>query len=327
MSSNELSREEEHFVLGVIKWGVAIIATIVLLFMSMYQIKEQEQAVVVTFGRAQEVTEPGLHFKVPFVQKVKKVNTTIQGFPMGFRLVDKRGNTFSEGTTDYPEESLMITSDYNFVNIDFFVEYKFANPVATLYASEDPVGILKNVCQSCIRSTISAYTVDDVLTNGKNEIQAVIKARITEELSKQDIGIQLVNITIQDSEPPTEDVMQAFKAVETAKQQKETIINEANKYRNEKLPEAQAKADGVVKEAEAQKAQRINEATAQVARFSAMYEEYVKNPGITKQRMYYEAMEEVLPNLKVIIESKGSDIEVMYPVESFAQYSTNTEGN
>jgi membrane protease subunit HflK len=135
----------------------------------------------------------------------------------------------------------------------------------------------------------------------------------------------LVNITIQDSEPPTAEVMEAFKAVETAKQGKETALNNANKYRNERLPEAEAKADGIIKDAEAQKTQRINEATAQVSRFLATYEEYSKNPVITRQRMFFEAMEEVLPDLKVIIESPSGNVQTIYPVDSFVQPDTGTQ--
>lgn len=147
---------------------------------------------------------------------------------------------------------------------------------------------------------------------------------ILERLSEQDIGTQLVNITIQDSEPPTSEVMEAFKAVETAKQGKETALNNANKYRNEQLPLAQAQADGIIKDAEAQKTERINEATAQVARFNAMYEEYIKNPTITKQRMFYEAMEEVLPDLKVVIESPNGNTQTFYPLESFTGTTTGS---
>lgn len=292
---------------------ITVLVVIVLLFNSAYQIREQEQAVLTTFGNAKAVTEPGLHFKIPFIQKVRKVNTTIQGFPIGYSLETDATNE---------AESLMITSDYNFVNVDFFVEYRFSDPVKALYNSADPVGILKNISQSSIRSIIGSYPVDDVLTTGKNEIQAAIKAEIISRLDEQDLGVQLVNITIQDSEPPTAQVMEAFKAVETAKQGKETALNNANKYKNEQLPLAKAQADGIRKEAEAQKTKRINEATAQVARFNAMYEEYVKNPTITKQRMFYEAMEEILPDLKVIIESPDSDMQTFYPVESFANFST-----
>ena len=293
------------------------VAALVILFGSSYQVREQEQAVLITLGKAKAVTEPGLHFKIPVIQQVRKVNTTIQGFSIGY-----------DSKTDMTEasESLMITSDYNFVNVDFFVEYRFSDPVKAIYASEDPVGILKNISQSCIRAVIGSYPVDDVLTTGKNEIQAAIKAMIIERLEIQNLGVQLVNITIQDSEPPTIEVMEAFKAVETAKQGKETTLNNANKYRNEQLPLAQAKADGIIKDAEAQKTERINEATAQVARFNAMYEEYIKNPTITRQRMFYEAMEEVLPDLKVIIESPSGQVQTFYPLESFVTLDNGTTG-
>ena len=295
-------------------WGktlglfVGIIAVLVLIFNATYQIKEQEQAVLITFGQAKAVTTPGLHFKIPFVQQVKKVNTTIQGFPIGFDA--KTGMTKED-------ESLMITSDYNFVNVDFYVEYRYSDPVKALYASDQPVNILKNISMSCIRTVIGSYPVDDVLTTGKNQIQAAIKEMIIAKLEEQDLGVQLVNITIQDSEPPTATVMEAFKAVETAKQGKETAINNANKYRNEQIPSAEAQADAIVQRAEASKAARINEATAQVARFVAMYEEYIKYPEITKKRMFFEAMEDVLPELKVIIESPNSNVQTIYPVDSF----------
>lgn len=292
---------------------IGIVALIIVLligiFGSTYQIREQEQAVLITLGKAQPVTNPGLHFKIPLIQQVKKVNTTIQGFSIGYNM---DSNTTNEA------ESLMITSDYNFVNVDFFVEYRFSDPVKAVYASKNPEEILRNISQSCIRTVIGSYPVDEVLTTGKNEIQAAIKEMIMQDLDKQDIGVQLVNITIQDSEPPTAEVLEAFKAVETAKQGKETALNNANKYRNEQLPLAQAQADGVIKDAEATKTQRINEATAQVARFNAMYEEYIKNPTITRERMFYEAMEEILPDLKVIIESPNGDIETIYPIESFS---------
>ena len=209
-----------------------------------YQIQEQEQAVLTTFGVPKAVAETGLHFKIPFIQKVQKVNTTIQGFPIGYSMGD---NSVVEN------EGIMITSDYNFIDVDFFVEYRILEPVKYLYNSEEPEDILKNISQSCIRTVIASYDVDEVLTTGKGEIQSKIKEMILKQMEEQDLGIQLVNITIQDSEPPTQEVMKAFKAVETAKQGKETALNNANKYRNEKLPEAEAEADQIIQDAEAQK--------------------------------------------------------------------------
>ena len=287
---------------------IIIFLLIFLLFNSAYEIKEQEQAVLITLGRPQAVTEPGLHFKIPLIQQVKKVNTTIQGLSIGY-------NTGSNQVNE--DESLMITSDFNFIDVDFYVEYRYSDPVKAMFASKNPLEILRNISQSCIRTVIGSYPVDDVLTTGKNEIQAAIREMILERLEEHDIGVQLVNITIQDSEPPTVEVMEAFKAVETAKQGKETALNNANKYRNEQLPSAQARADGIIKDAEAQKTERINEAKAQVARFNAMYAEYIKNPAITKQRMFYETMEDVLPDLKILIEGGNGGVQTIYPLESF----------
>lgn len=286
---------------------VLVIAVPVIGFSSLYNVQEQEQAVVTTMGKARSVTQLGLHFKVPFIQNVKKVNTTIQGFAIGY---DPGDNESKE------EDSLMITKDYNFVNVDFFVEYKVADPVKSVYASEDPLKVLQSITKSCIRTVIGSYDVDSVLTMGKNEIQTKIKQMIMEKLEGHDIGLTVVNVTIQDSEPPTQEVMEAFKAVETAKQGKETAINNANKYRNEKLPEATAQTDKILQEAESEKAKRVNKANSEVAKFNAMYIEFQKNPEVTRKRMFYETMEKVLPDMKVIIDGTDKTSTIL-PLDSF----------
>ena len=287
--------------------AIIIVFLIIAAFNCTYQVKEQEQAVLLTFGNADTVSQSGLHFKLPFIQKVQKVDTTIQGFSIGYDV--QTGESIEE-------ESLMITNDYNFVNVDFFVEYQVTDPVKLLYSSDDPVSILKNIAQSCIRTEIGSSKVDDVLTTGKGQIQAEIKEMITNQLTKHDIGITLVNITIQDAEPPTSDVMVAFKAVETAKQGKDTALNNAEKYKNEKVPAAEAEADKILQEAAATKEARINEAKGQVARFDKMYKEYARFPEVTKQRLFYEAMEDILPSLKVVIDSgdgKTQNVLIMGP--------------
>lgn len=296
---------------------VAIILIAILGSQSFYSVKEQEAAVLLTFGNAETVSDPGLHFKIPFVQQVEKVDTTIQSFAIGYDI---------DTNASIEEESLMITSDYNFINVDFYVEYQVSDPVKALYASEDPQAILKNMAQSCIRTVIGQSEVDSVLTTGKSEIQAQIKEMLTTRLEERDFGIYLVNISMQDAEPPTDAVMEAFKAVETAKQGKETALNNASKYQNEKIPEAEAKVDQIKKGAEAEKEQRIKEAEGQVARFNAMYEEYVKYPVVTKQRMFYEAMEEILPNLEVIIDNGNGSVQKLMPLGSFSDTVINEGG-
>lgn len=301
------------------KIAAVVFVLLILIGNSYYSIQEEEQAVVCTFGSPKAVTTPGLHFKIPFIQTVTKVNTTIQGFSIGW---ESQGNE---------EDALMITSDYNFIYVDFYAEYRVTDPIKALYASEAPEEILKNIAQNCIRTTIGSYGVDSVLTTGKNEIQANIKQMILDKLDNYDIGVQLVNITIQDATPPTTEVEDAFKEVETAKQGKETALNNANKYRNEQIPNAEAESDRILQDAEAQKQERINEANGQVARFNAMYEEYLKYPEVTKKRMFYEAMEDVLPDIKVVIQSKDGSTTTMLPLESFvsdsgAKNSDTTDG-
>lgn len=293
--------------------AVITVIVVIIALNCTYTVKEQEQAVVLTLGNAATVSESGLHFKIPFIQKVKKVDTTIKGFAMGY---------YTNSDENNEDESLMITSDYNFINVDFFIEYQVSDPVKALYASVNPKEILKNISQSCIRTVIGNTNVDSVLTTGKADIQAQIKEMITKRLEENDIGIYLVNITMQDAEPPTEEVKQAFKAVETAKQGKETALNNANKYKNEKIPEAQANVDKILQNAEATKQDRINEANGQVARFNKMYEEFAKFPEVTKQRMFYEAMEEILPSLKVVINSGNGGVQTILPIDSFANINT-----
>ena len=216
----------------------------------------------------------------------------------------------------------MITVDYNFVNVDFYVEYRVTDPVKYLYNSQDPVGILKMLCQSYIRDTIGLYNVDDVITTGKSEIQASIKDKILNRLEQEDLGITLVNITIQDAEPPTMQVQEAFKAVETSKQEAETATNNANKYANEVLPAAEADADEILQQAEAYKTARVNAATGQASRFSQLFEEYSKFPEITRQRLYYEMITQVFPDVKVyVMGSDGNNVSTVLPLEQFSGVS------
>lgn len=294
--------------------GIIVVALLaVYLFAgSVYSLKENEYAVVSTFGVPSVVEESGIHLKLPYIQSLRKVPKTINGFPIGYR-------TDSDVSVD--EESFMITRDYNFVNVDFYVEYRVTDPIKFLYSSESPVNILKMLTQSYIRDTIGLYDVDSVITTGKNEIQASIKEKIIGRLEEEDIGIQLVNITIQDAEPPTQEVINAFKNVENAKQGKETSINRANQKRNEDIPAARAMVDETLKTAQAQAEERVNEAKGQVARLNELYAEYQKYPLITKQRMFYETMEEILPDMKVIIERSDGSTQTMLPLESFASFS------
>ena len=280
-----------------------------------YTVDDKQQAVVTTFGKVTDITDAGVHFRLPFgIQKVQKVDVNVyHKIELGYSSGSGGGYTVNES------ESTMITGDYNIVNVDFFVEYKISDPERYLFASNNAEEILKNLIQSQIRNVVGSTSVDDVLTDGKENIQMQVKELVSEILAEYDIGLTLVDVRIQDSEPPTAEVNEAFKAVETAKQQAETVVNDAKAYQNAQLPKAQAEADKLIQNAQFLRQKRINEATQQVAMFEAMYAEYAQNPGITKSRMYYEAISEILPDVKLYINSgsaSGSDVQMLLPLDS-----------
>ena len=286
-----------------------------------YTVDDKQQAVVTTFGKVTDITDAGVHFKLPFgIQSVRKVDVNVyQKIELGYS--SKAGNVSTS-------ESTMITGDYNIVNVDFFVEYRISDPVQYLYSSNDPELILKNLIQSQVRNVVGSSTVDAVLTDGKENIQMQVKDLVSQILAEYDIGLTLVDVRIQDAEPPTAEVIEAFKAVETAKQRAEAVVNDAKAYQNAQIPKAEAQADQAIQNAEYLKQKRINEAIEQVAMFSAMYEEYARNPAITKSRMYYEAIQEILPGVKLYINtsSGGEDVQMLLPLDSLVD-TTNGGDN
>ena len=293
-------------------FGVFLVITI---FQSVYSLEEDEYALIETYGYVQVIETPGIKFKIPYVQNVYKVSKASKQFAVGYDL---------ETDESIYKESFMITSDYNFVNVDFYFEYYITDPVKYFYASEEPENIVKNLAQSYIRDTVGTHSVDEVLTTGKYEIQSEVKTKLQERLELEDIGIQITNAVIQDAEVPTEEVAQAFKNVEDAKQGMETAINNANADANTRIPAANAEADRIITEANAEKEALIAEAEGQAARFNSLYAEYAKFPLITKQRMFYETMEEVLPGMQIYI-SDGST-ETLLPLEPFSTIEMNQTG-
>ena len=293
----------------------AVIFVMILAGTCFYTVDDKQQAVVTTFGKVTDVTDAGVHFKLPFgIQQAQKVDVNVyQKFELGYKS-DESDNGYTVNTA----ESTMITGDYNIVNIDFFVEYKVSDPVAYLFSSTQPEEILRNLIQSQVRNVVGSSNVDSVLTDGKENIQMRVKDLVTEILTEYNIGLTLVDVKIQDSEPPTAEVIEAFKAVETAKQQADTVVNDAKAYQNAELPKAQAEADKLTQNAEFLKQKRINEAVQQVAMFEAMYAEYARDPAITKSRMYYEAIQEILPGVKLYINTgNGDSVDMLLPLEKW----------
>ena len=293
---------------------IGLVGLVVLLIVigssSFYSVSESEQAVLTTFGKYTKTVDAGLHGKLPWpfqAVTILSVNLT-QKIELGYG---------SNGPNDYyaiPEESTMITGDLNIVNIDFFVEWKISDPYRYLFETDSPDIILKNMLQSTVRSVVGTKNIDDVLTTGKVQIQADVKELLRQHLELHDIGVMILDVKVNDSEPPTEEVAKAFRDVETAKQEKETALNQAIAYKNSKLPEANAQADKIVRNAEGLKQSKINEAMGERDRFLSMYQEYANFPEITRDRMYLVALEEILPNIRVFVDD-GSNVLKLLPLD------------
>ena len=322
MSSYEHDENEViQYTKKIIHIVLAVIASIFLLtifFRSFYSVNEQYNAIVSQFGDVIRIDTAGFYLKAPW-QSVRKIDMTTHGTGIGYTVSEDGQNIVDQ------DNGIMITSDFNLLNIDFYLEYRVSDPLAYAYATSDPEGIMINIARSNIRTIVSNYTVDEAMTTGKGQIQADIKTAMIEDLAESNTGLTVVNITIQDSEPPTSEIISAFKSVETAKQGADTAMNNALQYQNSQIPNAKADADAIVQTATATKEARIAEANGQVERFNQLYEEYKLFPEITKRRLFYEKMEEVLPDVRVII-TDGST-QTMYPLDSFSTVNSNGIGN
>lgn len=278
--------------------GLSVLVLIlgVVAFTSWYTVDESEQAIILTFGKADEgITEPGLHFKLPWpIQDVEKLSKTT--FSLQFGYDQKEGEI-----TDVPKDTKMITGDENIVLADMVVQWQITDPSKFIFNSEDPEQILYNSTSASLRSIIGSSKIDDALTSGKAKIEAEVRDLLAHLLEKYDIGISVTAVKLQDVELPNQEVRKAFTNVTDARETMNTKINEANKYRNQKMNEAEGEKAALISRANGDKAARIEIARGDVATFNALYSEYAKNPEITRQRLILETLDEVLPDTEIYI--------------------------
>lgn len=313
-SSYKAAFEKERKAIGIAAWVITGLFICVLWFFAgHYTLTEEQDAVVYTFGVPKVVSKTGWNWNIPFVQKVTKVPRSILGMTIGYDA--------ETGMSIY-EESLMITKDLSFVNVDLYIEYRVSDPIKAVINKDSYQDIIKNLGQSYLRDTVGMHLIDDVITTGKAQIQQEIEEAFKQRIADEDLGYNIERVLIQDTEFPSANIDEAFKAVESAKQSMDVAINDAEKDKNEKIPAMEAEVDKIVKEAEAYKQEKINEANAQVARFEALYTEYAKFPRVTRKRIFYETMDEILPDLKVVINASDGTQSVL-PLDSFS--SVNVE--
>ncbi len=289
--------------------GIIILLVVWIVPSVVYTVEQDEVGVITRFGEYVRTTPPGLQFKLPspieHVQtpKVRKVRAATVGFR-------QRGTQ----EQDVPNESLMLTGDENIVDIDLVVQYHIVDAKNYLFIIRNQNQAVHDVAETALRGIIGNRPIDDVLTIGKAEIQIQVKEAMQAILDKYESGIQILNTQLKDVSPPKA-VDFAFKDVQSAKEDKDRLINEAKGYRNSVIPEARGKAAQIVAAAEGYKEEVVNKAEGDAHRFLAQYKEYRKAPEVTKKRIYLETMEEIYPGMnKVIMSDSKSGVLPILPL-------------
>ena len=292
----------DKFTGGIQKSGSLIFFLAVFIFIaassSFYTIDVSEEGVVTRFGRYHRTTPPGLHYKIPFgidtVYKVASKRRLQEEF--GFRTAGLQNGRSTYDDRGYGNESLMLTGDLNVGDVSWILQYEISDPWKYLFHARDVQRNIRDVSLSIMRRVVGDRLVGDVLTVGRVEIADEAKRLTQEVLNRYDMGVRIITVNLQDVNPP-DSVKPAFNDVNAAKQQQEEAINVAEREYNRFVPEARGSADRVLSDAEAYSISTINRAKGDAARFRAISDEYQKAPEITRNRVYLEAMEEVLSNI------------------------------
>ncbi|MFV0347353.1 MAG: FtsH protease activity modulator HflK [Halodesulfovibrio sp.] len=297
--------------------GKLVLGLVLLLWLAsgVFIVEPDEVGIVLRFGQYDRTVEAGPHYHLPFpVENVYKPKITeIRRLEVGFRSTDR--GTFQQGSMrSVKEESLMLTGDENIVDVQFIVQYQIKDPVAYLFNVTQQPWTVKSAAEAAMREVIGHNVIDNALTKGKTQIQSDCRDLLQNILDRYGAGVRVVAVQMQDVHPPKE-VIDAFKDVASAREDRSRIINEAEAYRNELLPKARGNAAQIVNQAQAYKETVVKNAEGEANRFLAVLQEYNKAKDVTKKRLYLETMEEILssPDVdKLIIPEKGMSQVVPY---------------
>ena len=300
IGDSEISVPEKLLTLGILPiFGIALIFW---LFTGVYTVGPDEVGVVQRFGKYDRTVQSGLNYHMPFpIETVKTPKVTeVKRIEVGFRTVGKNQYRTVE------RESLMLTGDENIVDAELIVQYKIKEPINYLFNFVGPELTMREAAEASLRTVVGRHNIDEALTSGKLMIQEETKELLQSILDKYETGAQVVAVQLQDVSPPKQ-VIDAFKDVASAKEDKNRMINEAEGYRNDVIPKARGEAQAMIREAEGFREARIARAEGDVAKFKAILKEYSKAKDVTRERLYLEAMEGILPGLEKYIVPNGED--------------------
>jgi membrane protease subunit HflK len=292
---------------AIITLVIGGIVLIILLATSVFIVDQTEEAVITRFGKYNTTKGPGLQFKLPFgIDKNYTVNVkTVQTEEFGFRTVSSGRNQAYNNAGSFPisqytsqtSESTMLTGDLNIVDVEWIIQYLVSDPKAWTFNVNDRVRTIRDVSRSVINMLVGDRAIMDIMGLERSAIEAEGIAMMNETFRGYGLGIDVIAVKLQNVTPPA-GVQQAFEDVNKAMQDKERLINEGQQAYNEEIPKTKGEAERRIQEAQGYARERVNRANGDVARFNAVYREYIRSPEVTRQRLYYEMIEEVFKDEK-----------------------------
>ena len=275
------------------------------IYSSFYTIDPGEIGVIQRFGKLSSYSDPGLHLKIPVVDKLTVVDVEkVRRIEIGFRSDRSR--------VSIVQESLMITKDENIVDAQAIIQWKIKDPGNYLFKVWNVESTIKSTAEVALRSSMGVTNIDDALTTGRDLIQSNTRAFLQKLLDSYSSGVAITDVKLQIVDPP-EEVKDAFNEVVRAKEDKEKLINNAKGYFEDVIPKARGEAEKMIRQSEAYREQRISKAEGDVARFNQIYSEYRKDKETTKTRIYLEKMESILQRPKKVIgtDSAGGSLNLL----------------
>lgn len=285
--------------LGQGMWGVGLILLILWLLTGIYIVRPDQQGVIRRFGKQVRVTSPGINYHLPLpFEKVDRPRVTeVKRVEIGFRTVDQGPPARYR---DMPNEALMLTGGLNIIDIDMIVQYRIVDPINYLFKVRDIQSTVRVAAEAALRQVIGKHEIDEALTTGKGAIQEETQMILQEILDGYEAGLNVAAVQLQDVHPPAA-VIDAFKDVASAKEDKDRLINLAEGYRNDIIPRTRGQAAQMVKDSEAWAAERITRAEGDAGNFTRILDQYRRAKDVTRKRMLLETMEEILPGVQKYI--------------------------
>jgi membrane protease subunit HflK len=303
---------------GRILWVVAGILVLAGFGSSIYTVEAESQGVVLRFGRHVDTEDAGLHWKLPFgIENVYVLPVKRQlKQEFGFGSEGATNDSQVSSRREQDQERSMVTGDLNTAVVEWVVQYRIVEPEKFLFKVQNPEDTLRNVSEAVMRTMVGDRTVDEVITIGRQEIEEQARIMLAEEVEDYKLGIQIDLIQLLNVKPPPV-VEPSFNEVNQAKQEKKRMINVAE-GKKEEVRKAEGEAQQKIQEAKGYAEKRVNEAEGDVSRFNAVFDEYLKAPQVTKQRLYLETMKEVLPQLgrKIILDQDASQVLPLLQLET-----------